>query len=245
MLGAIAGWDPADPASRPAPVPDYVAGLEGGLDGLRVGVDRGFALAGTGVEVRAAFEAALHVLAGLGATVLDVHLPRLEEGTAAGLVIWGAEAAAVHAEWLRTRPEDYDPAVRSRLARGLELRGTEVARAQRLRRLLQRDLLLIFKEVDLLATPTCALEAPPRDTYRVAVDGAEVEVLPALTRFSRVFNLVGLPAVSVPCGFSANGLPFGLQLVGVELDEALVLRAAYSYEQATGWGRRPCISTTG
>ncbi len=231
MLAAMAGWDPADPGSRNAPVPDYVSGLDGGLQGLRVGVDRDYAGRGTGAEVWSAFAAALEVLAGLGAQVVDVHVPGLEEGRAAGLVIWGAEAAAVHAEWLRTRPEDYDPQVRSRLEEGLALAGTEVARAQRLRRLLHRDLRLLFESVDLLVTPTCALEAPLRD-------GAEVEVLPALTRFSRVFNLVGLPAVSVPCGFTAAGLPLGLQLVGADLDEGRVLRAAYAYEQATDWHRR-------
>jgi len=237
MLAAMAGWDPADPASRRAPVPDYLAALDAGLDCLRVGVDRDFALQCVGSEVRAAFEAALEVLAGLGARVLEVHVPRLVEGLAAGLVIWGAEAAAVHAEWLRTRPEDYDPLVRSRLEKGLALAGTEVASAQRQRRLLQRDLQLLFEKVDLLATPTCALEAPPRGARSVVVDGDEVEVLPALTRFSRVFNLVGLPAISVPCGFTAGGLPLGLQLVGAELDDARVLQAAYGYEQATDWHR--------
>jgi aspartyl-tRNA(Asn)/glutamyl-tRNA(Gln) amidotransferase subunit A len=243
VLAAMAGWDSADPASRRAPVPDYVAGLGGGLDGLRLGVDRDFALRSIGSEVRVAFEAALQVLAELGARVVDVDVPRLEEGMEAGLVIWGAEAAAVHAEWLRTRAEDYDPLVRSRLEPGLALSGAEVARAQRLRRLLQRDLQLLFEEVDLLATPTCALEAPPRGARSVVLDGVEVEVLSALTRFSRVFNLLGLPAISVPCGFTAGGLPLGLQLVGAELDDARVLRAAYGYEQATAWHRRRCIST--
>lgn len=231
MLNVMAGWDPGDPATRRAPVPDYVAGLNGGPAGLRIGVDRDLALGGIGGEVRAAFEAALDLLAGLGARVVDVHAPALEEGMAPALVIWGAEAAAVHAEWLRTRPEDYDPAVRPRLEWGLGLPGIEVARAQRARRRLQREVDLLFDEVDLLATPTCALGAPPRGAAGVVVDGAEVEVLPALTRFSRVFNLLGLPAISVPCGFTAEGLPLGLQLVGAPLDEVRVLRAAYAYEQ--------------
>jgi aspartyl-tRNA(Asn)/glutamyl-tRNA(Gln) amidotransferase subunit A len=245
MLDVMAGWDPADASSRHAPAPDYAAELETGLDGLRIGVDAGFALRGIASEVRNAFEAALVVLGGLGAQVMDVRVPRLEEGMAAGLVLWGAEAAAVHVEWLRTRPEDYDPAVRARLEEGLVLAGTEVARAQRVRRLLQRDLQLLFEKIDLLATPTCALEAPPRGAGSIVVDGAGVAVLPALTRFSRVFNLVGLPAISVPCGFTANGLPLGLQLVGAELDEVRVLRAAYAYEQAAGWHRRPGIPRTG
>lgn len=235
MLNVMAGYDPGDPATLRVPVPDYVDGLEGGADGLRIGVDRDLALGGIGAEVRAAFEAALDVLAGLGARVVDVRVPALQEGNAPALIIWGAEAAAVHAEWLRARPEDYDPAVRYRLEWGLELPGIEVARAQRARRRLQRDVELLFDEVDLLATPACALAAPPRDAGSVVVDGAEVEVLPALTRFSRVFNLLGLPAISVPCGFTAEGLPLGLQLVGAPLDEVRVLRAAYAYEQAASW----------
>ncbi len=237
MLGAMAGWDAADPATVRRPVPDYAAELGRG-ERWRIGVDHDFALSGTSAEVRAAFERALGVVTDLGAEVIDVRVPGLAEGIAAGITIWNAEAGAVHAEWLRTRPEDYDPQVRPRLESALSVGGVEYARAQRARRELTRRLEVLFEGMQLLATPMCAVGAPPHGAKTVVVDGEEMGVLTGLTRFSRVFNLTGLPAISLPCGFTADGLPIGLQLVGAPFDEATVLRAAYAYEQASEWHRR-------
>jgi aspartyl-tRNA(Asn)/glutamyl-tRNA(Gln) amidotransferase subunit A len=238
MLAAMAGWDVADPASVRLPVPDYALELGGGLGAWRVGVDRDYALQGISPEVQTAFEQALDLLVELGVEVVDVSVPGLEEGLSAGLVIWDAEATAVHAEWLRTRPQDYDPAVASRLQRGFSVSGLEVARAQRARRQLVRDLEVLFEQVDLLATPMCAVGAPLHGASQVMVSGQAFDVLAALTRYSRVFNLTGLPAVSIPCGFASGGVPIGLQLVGAAFDEVTVLKAAYAYEQATDWHRR-------
>jgi aspartyl-tRNA(Asn)/glutamyl-tRNA(Gln) amidotransferase subunit A len=234
----MAGWDVADPASVRLPVPDYALELGGGLGAWRVGVDRDYALQGISPEVQTAFEQALDLLVELGVEVVDVSVPGLEEGLSAGLVIWDAEATAVHAEWLRTRPQDYDPAVASRLQRGFSVSGLEVARAQRARRQLVRDLEVLFEQVDLLATPMCAVGAPLHGASQVMVSGQAFDVLAALTRYSRVFNLTGLPAISIPCGFASGGVPIGLQLVGAAFDEVTVLKAAYAYEQATDWHRR-------
>jgi len=235
MLSAMAGWDVADPASVRRPVPDYARELEGGIAGWRIGVDRQYALQGISPEVRSAFEDALETLTTLGAEVVEVQVPGLEEGIAAGLVIWNAEATAVHEEWLQTRPDDYDPRVGPRLGNGFSVSGVDYARAQRARRELIRNLEVLFEGVNLLATPMCAIGAPPQGASQVVVDGQEFNVLPALTRYSRVFNLTGLPAISIPCGFTGDGLPIGLQLVGASFEESAVLRAARAYEQAVEW----------
>lgn len=232
MLSAMAGWDVADPVTARRPVPDYAGALADGISGWRVGLDRQYALQGISDEVRDAFEQSLETLISLGAEVVDVQVPGLSDGISAGLVIWNAEATAVHEEWLQTRLEDYGPRVGARLGNGFSVTGIEYARAQRARRQLERNLQLLFEDVDLLATPMCAIGAPLQGAGQVVVGGQEFDVLPALTRYSRVFNLTGLPAISVPCGFTAEGLPIGLQLVGPSFGESAVLRAAYAFEQA-------------
>jgi aspartyl-tRNA(Asn)/glutamyl-tRNA(Gln) amidotransferase subunit A len=238
MLSAMAGWDVADPTSVRRPVPDYVRELEGGITGWRIGIDRQYTLHGISPEVRSAFEQALDTLVTLGAEVVEVQVPGLEEGISAGLVIWNAEATAVHEEWLQTRLEDYDPRVGPRLGTGFSISAIDYARAQRARRQLIRNLEVLFEDVDLLATPMCAIGAPPQGASQVIVDGQAFDVLTALTRYSRVFNLTGLPAISIPCGFTGDGLPVGLQLVGASFEESAVLRAAYAYEQAVEWHRQ-------
>lgn len=240
MLTVMAGWDQGDPVSLRQVVPDYAQELGGSITGWRIGVDREYALSGISGEVRSAFERALDTLAALGAEVVDVSVPDIEDGIRAGLMIWKAEAAAIHEEWLGARSEDYDPRVGPRLLAALAVSGTQYARAQRVRRQLLRNLELVFDEVSLLATPMCAMGAPPQGASHVVLDGVEFDVLTGLTRFSRVFNLTGLPAISVPCGFTGDGLPIGLQLVGAMYQEATVLKAAHAFEHATEWNlRRP------
>ncbi len=242
MLAAMAGYDPRDPASADVPVPDYTADLGGRLIGLRIGLDPEWALTGIHPEVRGAFQEALDVLKDLGARVVEVSVPGLEEGMEAALTILSAEAAAVHEEFLRTRPDDYQPDVRARLEKGLQVRGVDYGRARRQGELLRRQFDLLFQQVDLFATPMCAIPAPKIGQREVSIGGESVPVMAPLTRYARVFNLTGLPAITVPCGFSSEGLPLGLQLAGRAWDEVTVLRAACAYERATGWTRhRPTL----
>jgi aspartyl-tRNA(Asn)/glutamyl-tRNA(Gln) amidotransferase subunit A len=165
-------------------------------------------------------------------------VPRVEEGMEAALTILSAEATGIHEEFLRTRPDDYQPDVRARLEKGFAVRGIDYGRARRAGELLRRDLTTLFEKVSLLATPMCGIAAPKLGQRKVAIDGETVSVMAPLTRYTRVFNLAGLPAISVPCGFSSEGLPLGLQLVGRAWDEATVLQAAYAYETATEWSQR-------
>ena len=238
MLAAMAGYDPRDPASADVPVPDYITGLRDGVAGLRIGFDPRWALSGIHEEVRAALQDALAVLEDLGTEIVEVSVPRVEEGMEAALIILMAEATGIHEEFLRTRPGDYQPDVRARLEKGLAISGSDYGRARRSGELLRRDLATLFQKVDLLATPMCGIPAPRLGQQEVTIDGEMVSVMAPLTRYTRVFNLTGLPAISAPCGFSSEGLPIGLQLVGRAWDEATVLRAAYAYEAATGWTQR-------
>jgi aspartyl-tRNA(Asn)/glutamyl-tRNA(Gln) amidotransferase subunit A len=217
---------------------NYTAQLHGGAAGLRIAVDPEWALRGVHEEVQSAFRESLEVLKGLGAEVVETSLPGVQEAMEAALTILMAEATSIHEEFLRTRPHDYQPDVRARLERGFAIRGTDYGRARRTGELVRRDLAALLEEVDLLATPMCAIPAPKRGQREVAMDGERVSVMAGLTRYTRVFNLTGLPAISIPCGFSSDGLPVGLQLVGRAWDEATVLRGAYAYEAATGWTRR-------
>jgi len=238
MLTAMAGYDPRDPAAANVAVPDYTASLRDGVAGLRIGVDPQWSLSGIHQKVRAAFQEALAVLEGLGAEIVEVSIPRVEEGMEAALTILSAEATGVHEEFLRTCPTDYQPDVRARLEKGFAIGGIDYGRARRAGELLRRDLTILFRKVDLFATPMCGIPAPKLGQREVTIDGEAVPVMAPLTRYTRVFNLTGLPAVSVPCGFSSEGLPIGLQLVGCAWDEATVLRAAYAYGAATGWSQR-------
>ncbi len=238
MLGAIAGFDPKDPASADVPVPDYVGALEGGVKGLRIGVDVQWALTGVHAEVKRAFQEALGMLKDLGAEIVEVTVPGVDEGLQAALTILSSEATGIHEEFLRTRPEDYQPDVRTRLEKGFPIRGIDYGRARRTGELLRREYATLLQRVDLLATPMCGIPAPRIGQQEVEVEGERVPVMTPLTRYTRVFNLTGLPAITVPCGFSAEGLPIGLQLVGRAWDEATVLRAAYAYERATDWAQR-------
>ncbi len=242
MLAAMAGYDPRDPASADVPVPDCTSGLRDGVAGLRIGVDPRWALSGIHQEVLAAFQEALVVLKGLGAEIVDVSVPRVQEGIEAALTIVTAEATGIHEEFLRTRPDDYRPDVRARLEKGFAISGSDYGHARRSGELLRRDLATLFKKIDLLATPMCGIPVPRLGQQEVTIDGETVSVMAPLTRYTRVFNLTGLPAISVPCGFSSEGLPMGLQLAGRAWDEATVLRAAYAYEAATEWAqRRPSL----
>jgi aspartyl-tRNA(Asn)/glutamyl-tRNA(Gln) amidotransferase subunit A len=230
MLQALAGCDPADPASSREPVPDYAAGLRAGVRGLKVGVPRDYFFDGVQPEVGAAFESAMATLAGLGAEVRDVSIPSIGAAPTF-MVIMLAEAFAYHARDLREQPELYGEVLREKLMAGALFTADEYVQAQRLRSRLCEDMHRALQEVDVLATPTAVGTAPSFATvYDPNFPFARSNMAP--------FNMSGLPALALPCGFGANGLPISLQLAGRPFDEATVLRAGHAYEQATDWHRR-------
>lgn len=229
LLQVIAGYDPADPASADVFVDDYLLRLEEGLVGLKVGVPHDYFFDDLDAEVAAAVRAAIDELARLGAAVRVVRLPEARTAWDASSTILLCDAAAYHRDHLRQRPDEIGPDVRTRLETGAALSGCDYALARRTQAEWQRRLERLFEEIDILITPTTPIPAPRLD---------EAEALVAafgLTRFTRPFNLANVPALSLPCGFTQSDLPIGLQLVGRPWSEAILLRAAYAYEQATPW----------
>jgi aspartyl-tRNA(Asn)/glutamyl-tRNA(Gln) amidotransferase subunit A len=246
LLAAIAGHDPNDPASAGEPLDDYRGALIGhsGARGLRIGVPAEHLWNDLNPEVEQAVRRAIGRLGELGAVIDEVSLPDLDLAPAAVSILMPSEAASYHLPWLRERPEDYGGSVRDRLELGLAITAVQYLEAQRARAFLIGQALRVMDEWDLLVGPTLPNVAPKIEAIRSPspqarpADGPAPGVAGVPTRLTNPFNLLGFPAISVPCGFDGAGLPVGLQLVGRPWEEATVLRAAHAYEQATDWHRR-------
>ena len=213
-------------------MPDYNAAPNGGLRGLRVGVPREFFFENVDPEVEKSVQSAIGVLGELGAIVTEVEVPLIAEIPGALTAMMLPEALAYHQKWMAERPDDYGDDVRYRLELGSGYLAVHYVQAQRLRGIAveawRQD---VFPKVDLVATPTTPVTARP-------ISEGDLQVTFSLIRFTNLFNFLGVPAISLPCGFSTEGLPIGLQLAGRWWDEGTMLRAAHAYEQATEWHKR-------
>jgi aspartyl-tRNA(Asn)/glutamyl-tRNA(Gln) amidotransferase subunit A len=251
MLDTLVGYDPRDPASLPTQ-PDKLAyaavlqllSAEGTpLAGLRLGLPEDAYFAVAEPEISAAVQAALKTLEELGAQVESVRLPdELSELFRAYRGVQMPEATAAHTEagWWPQRADLYSPTVRSRLEAGGKLPATEYVQAQRLRCAFSEGMRALMQRVHALALPTLPILPPRIDQLDqpVRLGGSDFDVSSALLRFTFPFNMTGQPALALPCGFSASGLPIGLQLAGRHLDDATLLRIGYVYQQATDWHTR-------
>ncbi len=227
MLQAIAGFDPKDPTSSRAPVPDYSAALVEDIAGVTIGVPRHFFFADDPAINRETLEivdTALRTLQELGARVVEVTVPTLKYAGAAQPVIMLSEAFAYHARKLRSKPKEFGDMVRARFRMGGLFTAGEYVQAQRVRHVLKREFAAALQQVDLIASPTMSNPAP-------AFNNVDVMTTARMPSFTGPYNLTGMPAISVPCGFTNAGLPVGLQLAGKPFDEPTVLRAAYTYQQ--------------
>ena len=247
VLQAIAGHDPADPYSWNRPVPDYRRELEGGIAGLRVGVLREKVAEGElPPETRAAVEAAAAQLAELGAAVREISIPEVESAGVVSKGLTDADGAAVHLARLQERAGEYDHNTRVRLLTAALTPAAAYLKAQRLREVIRRAVLQALEEVDVIVLPTTPGPAPkiPDGPGIHSREDARSRMLGA-RNFTGAFNLAGVPALSIPCGFTegeaANPpMPLSLQLVGRPMEDALLLRAGHAYQQATDWHtRRP------
>ena len=240
LLGVLAGHDPADPTSARVAVPEYAARLGRSLRGVRIGVPRDFACAIVDPEVARAFEAALGERGHAGAAVSAVTLPSLaQSGPAIGALIL-AEARSALTPLLASRRERVGVELRVYLELGKLVTAEHYLAAQRLRSRLYDEMRAALARVDLLATPAAVLAAPRVGELQVRIGETEMGALEAICRLSGPFNLTGLPALALPCGFTSDGRPIGLQLVGPPFAEADVLAAGHAYQRATDWHlRRP------
>ena len=238
VLNAIVGYDPKDPRSSKAPVPDYTGVLTGNVKGLRIGVIKEFFQVPLDPEVRQAVERAVGVLDDLGAVVTEVSWPMYHYAGAISSAILLADVAGSLRQLVLEHGSDIDATVRQRIEAGFFIPITRYLQAQRARAILNRQSYDLLKQVDILAGPTLAVPAPKIGDAEVTVAGKKMQMPAALTQYTRSYNLNGLPTISVPCGFSSNNLPIGLQLAGRAFDEETVLRIAHAYEQATDWHKR-------
>ena len=242
VLNATAGYDPKDPASAKVPEVDYTSGLGGELRGLRIGVPKEYFEVPIDPQVEQAVRLAIEVLADLGATVSEVSWPMYHQSQAISSTLVMAEGAAYHRKLVLEKGPLYAPAVRVRIEAGLFISADEYLRAQQAKSLFNQQSRELFEQVDLLAGPTEPITAFKIGTTELKVGEETVGATPALTQYTRPFNINGYPAITVPCGFSDDGMPFGLQLAGKPFDEVTVLKAAHAYEQNTEWHkRRPAL----
>lgn len=230
VLGIIAGYDPSDIGCSTRPVPDYLTGLDGSLAGVTIGVEREHHFpAGADPALAGVFEASLEALASRGARLVDVSLPYYDETVAAAMLTMSAEAAAYHLPDLRDRWGDYFSATRHYVSQGVLSSAADYVQAQRVRRVVQGKLAELFADVDLVVAPTAAIPSPRYHD----MDG-DISPLFGLI-FTTYWDAVGNPALVVPMGSNAAGLPLSLQIAGRPFEEALLLKAGDAYQQVTDW----------
>ena len=258
VLQAIAGKDPMDSTSLDAPVPDWAAGMKGAsVKGMRLGVPKEYFVEGLDPEVEKAVREAMRLLEELGATLVPVELPHTEYGISTYYVVAPAECSsnlarfdgvrygmskreegALREMYFRTRAEGFGPEVKRRIMIGTYALSSGYydayyLRAQKVRTLIKRDFDEAFQMVDAIVTPTT-----PGVAFRLGERTEDPLQMYLADVFTLACNLAGLPGMSVPCGFSSNGLPIGLQILGKPLDEASLFRVGGAYQAATDWHTR-------
>lgn len=239
MLGAIAGADANDPTAAREPVPDYLQGIDGGISGVRIGLDRAL-IAGADADVLRVIGEAERVLTSLGARIVPVTVPAPDRVVAEWVTLCAVEAAAAHEATFPSRADRYGPVLRGLLERGRSVDGLTISKIWTERQRFSGAVANLMRDIDLLLVPAmnraalswAAIEAAGRDPAEIA----------GRLRYTAPFDMSGSPTITLPGGFTAAGLPIGFQLVGRHFDEALVLRAGHAYQGATDWHtRRPPV----
>ncbi|MGZ4732364.1 MAG: amidase [Terriglobales bacterium] len=237
IFAAIAGHDAADKASVNVPIGDYVAVLATNLQPLRIGVPKQFFFEDLDAEVASAINHAILGLAAMGARMRDIELPVPTDRT-----LQSAESYAFHAEFVAHTPQLYQPETLRRIRSGQNVSQEGLLEGRRELERARRDIAPVFADVDVLVTPTTPIAAPTIAELKLNPDLLRPREL-LLLRNTRPINVWGLPAISIPCGFTQAGLPIGLQIIGPHWGEARVLQVAHAYEQATAWHKREPMSS--
>lgn len=236
MLQVIAGHDPEDATTSRRPVPDYMADIEKGAKGLRVGVPDSYFHDTVDPEVRGLVEKSLDALKAAGATVIEVPIPDISAANPLTTMITATEGASLHERWLKDRTADYGPQTLGRLLAGLFVPGSLYVDALRLRKKMVREFVAtVFDSCDVLHVPMMTVPVPTIAESDTAANPGFGKFIVAMGHCSRPFNWLGLPVASMPCGFTKNGLPTAFQLAARPFAEATILRALRAYERETPW----------
>ena len=245
VMTVIAGYDPRDPTSAREAVPDYEAFLSGDIRGLRIGVPQNVFFDGADAPIVAAIETALEVFKARGAIVTRLTLPLMDAVAAYGGIVSRVEAAAIHAEWMRTDPQAYGAHISGRMYPGYAIPAPYyVESLSRRGPILRAFAAEVFSQVDVLVTPTIATCLPTLAETDIdrGPPGTETRFM-AVSANTRPFNYLGLPAVSIPCGFDPNVCPIGLQIAGRPFAEARILKIADAYQRDTDFhAKRPPLA---
>ncbi len=257
MLKVVAGYDPADSTSVDCPVPDYLENLSGGVAGKKIGLPKEYFIAGLDPEIKQAIDAAIATYQQLGAEVVDVSLPHTDYSVASYYLIAMAEASSNLARYdgvrfgtrqdngegligmyQQTRTVGFGDEVKRRIMLGTYALSSGYydayyLKAQKVRTLIRQDFHAVFEQVDLLLTPVA-----PTPAFKIGTMVNDPLQMYLSDIFTIPTNLAGTCAMSLPCGFSEDGLPIGLQIIGKPFAEAEMLQAAYAFEQATDWNKR-------
>jgi amidase len=236
VLQAIAGWDTNDPTSLDVDVPDYMAEIGKSVRGMRIGVDRSYALGGVEPQVADALESASEVFTKLGARVVEVTLPDYDALVDAWIRMCAIETAVVHKDTYPARADEYGPDLAQLIDEGRATTGMQAAEGHHLRIAFTSAFETMFGEMDCMLCPT--MPTPTPSLADMADYGADPDVLGAIMRFTAPFDFSGSPTVTLPNGVDRAGMPLSMQIVGPKLGEAAIIRAAHAYQSATDWHTR-------
>jgi len=238
LLALMAGADPDDPTASMTPVADYLAATTAPIKGLRIGVPISFYVDDLDADVATVLNHTIAVLRREGADIVKVELPDQRQLSAACQLVLAVEAAAFHKRWLIERPQDYGPQVLMRLQNGLAIPGVTYLEAMRWRGPALAAHIAATRDVDAVLAPVAPVAAPTIAESDVGTSPGAEAAIQRLTRFTRPINYLGLPALSVPAGFTGKGLPVGVQLIGRSFDEATLLRIGAAFQRATDFHER-------
>lgn len=242
VLGAIAGHDPNDPTSAREPVPDYEAALDGNIRGMRIGVPTTYFFDDAADEIVVAIEKAVSLLQEGGAEIVRLPMPYMDAVSTYGSIVSRVESAAIHSEWMRGRPSDYAVHLSARIYSGMAVPAPYYVEAlSRRGPILKAFSKEVFDKVDAFIAPTLRIPVPTlAETDIDRRGGVAVDSFNAISCNTRALNYLGLPSVSVPCGFDSSGLPIGLMIQGRPFAEGRVLKIGDAYQRMTDWHtRRP------
>lgn len=233
ITGLMAGADPLDPTTSTRAVPDYMAATKASAKGMTVGIPKTFYVDDLDPEVAAVLQNTITALKGEGITIVEIDLPNQAQLAAASQLVLATEAAALHKRWMIERPQDYGPQVLMRLENGLAVTGVAYLEAMRWRGPALAAHLAAVNGIDAVLAPVSPMPAPRIDETDIGNGPGAEALIQRVTRFTRPINYLGLPALSIPAGFTTSKLPVGMQLVGRPFDEATLLTIGATFQRAT------------